>query len=812
MRRPLVILAVGQILGIVGATYLPAPLILGLSGLGTVLVWGGWLYYNDRQLFMLALFLVSWTFGAVHYIWLDGRNNSELTQVLGLNSAPTSSKEQTYQVLISGEIGSPPLVDGDQVRFRLVVEELSQQGEPVLAIQNEEVMVWVRLQGQEEQEKVLAWKRGWKVQMPLELSLPLAATNPGAFDYKQYLYRQHIHWMGSHEGLDGIQLAEKESGQWLQAWFDEQRSRFSARIESLFPEQIAGLVKGMLLGLRTEVPYEIEEDFKRLGLVHILAISGLHVGVLVACIYSSLKWIGMIREVAAGVTLMLLPVYVLLTGAGIPVVRAAIMAGMMLVAVIFRKYTDSLSFLALASLCILLCNPYALFTAGYQLSFVLTWALVVGVSPLRRLLLAPKWISAVMAVTIIAQLASFPLAILHFHQYSLLSAVSNFLLVPIISLIVIPGAFLSLLLSAFPLGEVFAFLPSWIVSTVLTYLLALTEVISQWRFLHWSWRPPSLWWISLYGLICVLVFLVETSVMKSRWRARIVSYSLFLLVCGYAVHPWGTESLRVTFLDVGQGDAIVIETPVGYTMLIDGGGVLPFQKEKWQERRRPQDPGQSVVVPYLTYRGVRQLDLIVLTHGDQDHMGGVFAVMDRFPVKHVLYGGGLDESPEGITLLHQLHEQGSRVEMATDGQSQEVEEGITWTILHPSATEGIEQKGRNDASVVLYLQAYGYQLLFTGDIEAEGEEEIVTKWELTAVDVLKVAHHGSRTSSTSLFMKRVKPQVAIISAGRKNRYGHPAPEVVERIETEGSTLFRTDEHGAITILISEQGMLIETMR
>lgn len=266
----------------------------------------------------------------------------------------------------------------------------------------------------------------------------------------------------------------------------------------------------------------------------------------------------------------------------------------------------------------------------------------------------------------------------------------------------------------------------------------------------------------------------------------------------FPFEPWGTKT-HVTFLDVGQGDCIVIETDQGKTILIDGGGTPNFSKEEWQVHRKPFEVGRDVIVPFLKYRGIREIDTLIISHGDLDHIGGLQAVVSQFPVKRVIRNALRPQSKTEEELMALLIDRGATIVTVFNHDAHLIEEGITWQFLHPSDTEQSIEGTSNHQSVVLLMSIYQHRLLFTGDIEKETEDQLLAQWQLPPVDVLKVAHHGSKTSTQAHWLAHIQPKEAIISCGRKNRYGHPSPIVIQRLQKYQARIWRTDQHGGITI-------------
>lgn len=776
------------------------------AGAAVLLVTVGWAeHYYVRRLLPLFLFMIGLAAGGAHLGWTDEGNRSAIAEAVTVES-------REVRAFVSGMIDSPPEVDGDRLRFILKVYSLAVDGGRVQSIPGERVAVRATLREAREQAFARRWKRGTELAAPVILERPAPARNPGGVDYRLHLYWQRIHWTAKMDGLSRVTV-QPAAFPGIRAAVDDLRGFLGERVELLYPEDTAGLVRGMILGEREAVPPDAEEAFALLGLAHLLAISGLHVGVFVGAIYALLKGLGLTREKAAGIVILFLPLLALLTGAGAPVIRAALMAGLSLLAVILRRWRDGVTFLAVAAWVQLVWNPYQLFQPGFQLSFAVTLALLVAAGPVSRMLPFPwMWLNRLVAVTLVAQLASFPFIIFHFREFSFLSWAVNLVAVPVVSLLVIPLSMAALALGA--VHEGLAYIPAMLSSFVLSALLKGTDPLVRWSGLHPAWSPPPAWWMAAYALVCFQGLIAWTGDVRRRALHRT---AFALMMSGLLAFAWLPDALsrekelRITFLDVGQGDCAVIETPGGQVILVDGGGQLPFPREAWQRRREVYDAGREVVVPYLKYRGIRKIDYLVITHGDADHAGGLAAVAERFPVRRVIVGLHAPGTEMERRLMRVLEDKGAKLFKASRGRGWPLEPGVSWQFLHPGREFSPGGK-TNDHSVVFLLSAYGRTVLMPGDIEEEAEREIAAAWNLPPVDLLKVAHHGSRTSTQPVWLEEVDPVHAVISVGEKNRFGHPSPEVLRRLEERGTMVWRTDRHGAVTVRISPSGkMRVETM-
>lgn len=774
--------------------WLSFPLIFALFLI--TLIAGGWWVYQRWSGFRSLLVATSFLAAAAYMTWIDDHNQSVWSEEL-----------DAMQGQLTGTIALPPDIDGNRVHIELL-SKTWENGGSVFFTEGERVLVQLYLKQEEELAEVRQLRRGDQIQIEVELERPRGKRNPGGFDYRAYLYRNHIHWIARVSSFDDMTLLSS-SGHWLHP-LDRFRDYLGKRIDEVYDEPAAGLVRGMILGERQAVDVRVERGFATLGLLHLLAISGLHVGIVLALCYGGLKQLGMTRERAAAIAILFLPFYALLTGAAPPVIRAALVSVLVLLAVIFRQWKDSVHFLALAAVIMLLWNPYLLFTASFQLSFVISLGIVIGVPIVSKMIpRGPMWLKRTVAVTLVAQLCSFPLLIYYFNQFSLLSGLANLLIVPFVSAIVIPLSFMTVILAA--VAVPLAVLPAGVNTLMIDFVLFVSDQLAAWEALHLVWATPSLMWIGAYfTLLAVAINLYRRRRLlyfrRVTWTVWLFAFTVVILIAYYP-SPWWNRPLTITFLDVGQGDAIVIETPRRQTIVMDAGGTSFFTQELWQERREPFDVGEDIVLPFLRHKGIRTIDYLIMSHGDADHIGGMQALVENIPARYFLRGPDTHEpSVVEQDLITALHLADIPIHRATSGTGWEVEDGVYWQFIQPDP-DRVAPSDRNAQSLVLYIAYRGRSIVLTGDADQAVEEQIIETWKLPPVDVLKAGHHGSDTSTGEKWLEAIQPKVTILSAGENNRYNHPHPDVVERLQRAGSRIYRTDHQGAIVVRVDGKGRM-----
>lgn len=765
------------------------------AGLGRLIVLRRW----KALCIGLVIMIISFLYGTWHAAW----NVSELPEA-GL-------------IELRATINSTVSVNGDRARFHLLLD----------GTKRERIAATIRLSTKHEQQAVLMWHRGDQVRLRGEIALPSGARNFGQFDYADYLAKRRIHRVLTVEGLEHVQW---ESGKrytlsGFLGWIEQYRSLLGDRVEALYPGQQSGFMQGLLIGLRTEMDEALFRRFSDLGLTHIIAISGLHVAIVVGGLLGVMRLFCISRETALLVTLLLIPLYILLSGASPSVVRAGLMGMLALYALLRGILKDALQLLALAAIIMTMWNPYLIYDVSFQLSFLVTAGLITGTSAARLLLpqRGPSWLYNTIAVTVTAQCVSFPLTIAYFNQYALLSGVANFVLVPLFSLIVLPLGYLSLMIS-------FLSMPLAVWMARITGLLndlcfAIMEQLAHLPGLLSIWPSPPIGAVMLF-LACLYALSIgihwsrmqDAELFPSlRRRGLLVSLSSLVIILGwlwvaYGYTTWGSKG-EIAYLDVGQGDAILIRTPRNRTILVDGGGTLRFHKpeEHWRLGNDPYEVGKDLLVPLLKKRGVHRIDYMIVSHGDADHIGGLAAVMEQLPVKRLLFNGTLKDSPAVKTLFGLALDHDVPLYPVHAGMTLQADVDTKLTFLYPFEQSSVSfVDNQNASSVVFHMMMHHASFLFTGDMDAAAERMIVEnqqgQLQLAGVDVLKVAHHGSKTSTSELWLRFWRPKAAVISAGVRNRYRHPSPVVTQRLESYGIAVARTDLHGEVQVKAAKEGL------
>ena len=663
----------------------------------------------------------------------------------------------------------------------------------------------------------------------------------GSFSYRDYLLRRGI--VGEMESPQ-IGLLGRNAGNPVQAALVALADRAEAAIHTLWPAPESALLAGILLGREQEIPDALAQAFNDTGTRHIIAISGFNItllaGVLSAALVNVLN-----RRLVAPVVILLLAFYVALVGADPAVLRAGIMGALTLVAYLAGRQSFALTGLAASGILMTLLNPWALWEPGFQLSFAATLGLIVleprlealaaglvkgigkgaerprrharelagtdgpgqapSVPPVTSVPL-PGWLREALLVSLAAQIATLPITLGTFGRLSLVAPVANLLILPAQALVMELGALATVLALLWrPVGQVVAYL-AWpfaaytigVVQWLGAFPWAAVDLGTAGALLPWLLYPlgAGTWWLAR-----------RPESRGAVWRAlgeRVSDRALLITLVAVCAVIWAGAlrapdgKLHVTFLDVGQGDAILIRTPDGKSILVDGG------------------PDPTLLPAALGRRfapWVRVLDIVALTHPDEDHLAGLVPILRQYRVGLVLDTHLPHNTPTGQAWTAALGGS-TRILYPRAGEILDLGYGVRLQALHPGARplKGTTSDDNNNC-LVLRLSWGKASFLLTGDLGQEGEAYLLRQPGLQlGSTVLKVAHHGAREGTSQAFLQAVRPQIAVISVGAGNRFGHPAPETLSRLQKIGAQVWRTDECGDVEIVTDGERLWVRTGR
>ncbi len=644
----------------------------------------------------------------------------------------------------------------------------------------------------------LSIQPGTRIRAEVLLTEPDLPGNFGEFNYRDYLARQNIFLTDSILS-DQIDIVGYDEQITLSSFFQHIKYGINQRINQLYLPSSRGMIKAMITGDRKEVLPDWTDIFQDAGVMHILAISGLHVGILAIALFFLFR-----RSPAPGgmntyqylMIIFILLAYTAITGFRPSVSRATAMFTIILLAECFNRPYHVYNSLYLAALILLLWQPLYLFDTGFVLSFVITF-FIIFISPIlsEKLNFLPAAIGKPFSISLSAWLGMVPLSAYFFSKISFIAILSNLLVVPLIGIILIL-ALISICLSCLFLPM--AALVASVNEVFINFFVLLIRTFSLLPFAFQYVARPEIILILLYYSILILFFYTlccwpEYSQREKKTRFWLIASLVFILL----FIPLGDadDLLAVHFINVGEGDCILVQTPCRKNILIDGGGTPYYDF----------DVGHHTVIPYLRRKGINRIDLMILTHPDLDHLEGLISILKEMKVKLVMDSGVPYENETYLEFLTLIRlDDTIDYHQASAGDIIRISPDLEFLVLHPARNFAYcDDSYLNNHSIVLKLRYKKTSFLFTGDIEERAEASLLPWKELLECDILKVAHHGSNTSTGQLFIAEAKPEACIISVG-SNQFGHPHREIVERLKDTCGKVFRTDRNG--TILVESNGL------
>jgi competence protein ComEC len=861
-QQPLLYAAIAFAAGILFAARMSHPASWWIAA-ALVLIFSAGLFLKRRQTMVLACGLLALSaLGALTFQVRERPGTSaEVVQLSDGSEVVITGHVVRDGIIRSGKLGTNPA----RQSVDLQTEAISRDGKTIAVQAGVRLNLYyaaekdddLEAEGTREPTTPKQFTYGERLRVVTKLRQPRNFGNPGAFDYRQYLANQGIVALGSArsdeaELLDGF--ARTRAGQLR----SRVRRSLLEKIDSTWQQADAALIAAMLLGDRTGIDRETTLNYQRTGTYHILVVSGLTVGVLAFPLLWLLLRCGVPELVATALTVAATAAYAYVTDGGAPVMRATLMLIFYLVLRLLNRGRAPLNAIGAAALAMLLIDPQALFDASFQLTFLAILAIAgIGVPVLERtslpfgralrhfdsrdydLTLEPRLaqfrldmrligeklapllgktagrlmplvgvrsVLAVYEVVVVSALIQIALALpmaVYFHRAVALGLPANTLIVPAQALLVPPAA-LALALSY--LSASLATVPAMVAAGALHW----TNAVVEWMARMQLWNagladlrvanPEFIW-----ALLAAMAFAAAmVLVRKTRWLsfAGIAGLALTAAaVCLVPPHPQTRPGvLEVTAIDVGQGDSILVVTPEGRTLLIDAGGALGPVATDF-------DYGEEVVSTYLWSRGLTRLDAIALTHAHADHIGGLGSVMRNFRPQE-LWLGVNPETGALHSALATAHEQNIRLVHRTQGEAFRFG-GAQFEILAPPEDWRLAQRPRNNDSLVMLVRHGANTVLLAGDAERRIERLLVEAG-VPRVDLLKVGHHGSATSTSLELLNATTPSYAVISVGFRSPFGHPRPEVLKRLQSARVKTFRTDLMGATSFYLDGKQVTHET--
>ena len=760
------------VLGIFAVDYvkIPLPVLYGIF-LGFLVITGV-LYYKNKRITVVVILFVFFLAGMIRCMQADFIAPNDVSQLIGKSG------------YIQGEVVEIPQVrelaeDKVSVRYIISVANAQVEGKSISASGK------LKVSAMQDKDHPIAGDND-KIALYGEVKALHGYQNPGSLDTVAMLNRQGIR-ADCRAGKNTVEIIEQGKNFFLQ-WIEKSRQSVQKLMEKAMPPADASALFAMLFGGYEGIKPELLAAFTATGIVHILSVSGSHVSLLAGTVHIVGKALRFPPWCIAGMVIVAIAMYAVFSGFTSPVVRSALMGMLAFIALAFNREKDARYSLALTALAILAVTPRLIFDISFELSFMATVGLLYIAPEIKQgLVKLPRFIAENLAITIAAQVSVIPFIAWYFNNVSVSSLLANLVAVPLIEWTIIGG------LAAVLIGVIFPF-GGQILFVACSLMIGFVYFITQ----HIAAIPFGVLYLPSGGLFCGIVYYLllfwlcgyhaeKIPSLRSCWQTKrnVMQIAGICILLLWGSQFFVTQPLRVHFIDVGQGDSILLTTPHGKAVLFDTGGV--------RREFSDFDIGKRVVEPYLRHYGVRELACLCLTHAHEDHAGGAGSLLKDFPVEHVIVGRE-NRSEYAKTLGYSLEKCNAFI-TAYDGQ-QILVDGVKIEVFLPD--EVATMKTGNELSNVFRISYGDFSVLITGDLDSEGEQELIKKHKLNS-SILKVGHHGSRTSSSEAFLQAVQPLYAIISVGFHNSFGHPNPQVLGRLNQCGIKTLRTDQDGAILI-------------
>lgn len=616
-----------------------------------------------------------------------------------------------------------------------------------------------------------------------EFKQPEEARNYKGYNYKQYLKTKKI--IGTVE-LEKVKILKSSNGSFIH----NIQKYIRDTINGTLTDEEGNLLLAILLGDKDKLSEDIQESFKTSNLSHMLAVSGAHVSYIILGLTYVLQNSIIGKKNGKIVCIIFLLAFMAITNFTPSVTRACIMAILTLLSSIIYRKSDVYTNISVAALITLIFNPYSLLDLGFQLSYGGTIGIIIFIKRIQEKKSNSKvinYIKQMALVSIYANIIIIPIMMYHFNTVSFTFIISNIMASPILGIIVITGfLFITTSITVKPLTRLIAIF----IKPILSILIKISQICSKLPFSNILVVTPYMFNVISY--YAIILYCIKSK--KNNKCKIIICLLIVLILINFIIYIF-PQKLRIFFIDVGQGDSTLIITPDKKTVLIDGGGSDSF------------DVGEKVLLPYLLDRRILKIDYVLISHFDTDHCGGILTIMEKVKVKNIIISEQAEHSENYERFKKLMIHKKIRLIEVKKGDKIKIGRYSEFKILFPTSRL-LSENPLNNNSIVAQFNYNNFKMLFTGDIEKLAEQQILKaeKAEIRA-DILKVAHHGSKTSSIPEFIKAVKPKIALIGVGKNNTFGHPNQQTIKNLENIKCRIYRTDLQGEIIIKIDQKGRM-----
>lgn len=616
-----------------------------------------------------------------------------------------------------------------------------------------------------------------------EFKQPEEARNYKGYNYKQYLKTKKI--IGTVE-LEKAKILKSSNGSFIH----NIQKYIKDTINGTLTDEEGNLLLAILLGDKDKLSEDIQESFKTSNLSHMLAVSGAHVSYIILGLTYVLQNSIIGKKNGKIVCIIFLLAFMAITNFTPSVIRACIMAILTLFSSIIYRKSDVYTNISVAALITLIFNPYSLLDLGFQLSYGGTIGIIIFIKRIQEKKSNSKvinYIKQMALVSIYANIIIIPIMMYHFNTVSFTFIISNIMASPILGIIVITGfLFIIASITVKPLTRLIAIF----IKPILSILIKISQICSKLPFSNILVVTPYMFNVISY--YAIILYCIKSK--KNNKCKIIICLLIVLILINFIIYIF-PQKLRIFFIDVGQGDSTLIITPDKKTVLIDGGGSDSF------------DVGEKVLLPYLLDRRILKVDYVLISHFDTDHCGGILTIMEKVKVKNIIISEQAEHSENYERFKKLMIHKKIRLIEVKKGDKIKIGRYSEFKILFPTSRL-LSENPLNNNSIVAQFNYNNFKMLFTGDIEKLAEQQILKteKAEIRA-DILKVAHHGSKTSSIPEFIKAVRPRIALIGVGKNNTFGHPNQQTIKNLENIKCRIYRTDLQGEIIIRIDQKGRM-----
>ena len=805
MRRPLLVVTVGYIIGIIWGLYCKCSIALLYATIIPIYYFMSRIYSfkskNKFRLFSLKRYS--------RYIKIFIKSEVILTLiiisiisnfiVIRQNNKYNNLYCKEKDIVLTGIIVSNPIEKEYKRVYKIKVESLNNN----LKYKNTYLLLNIK------NNSNICLEYGEKVVLKGTFVEPKTKRNYKGFDYKSFLKTKKIYGTVN---VSKVDVVDQNCLNLIYSLSNKIFLDIKNKIQSTFPDKTNNLVLGIMLGYTDELDEDIIQSFRNSNMAHILAVSGMHIS------YITLGLINICNPIIGKrksriIIIFVLIAYMIITGFSPSVVRASIMGSIMLFSKIVHRKNDIWNQMALSLLCILLYNPFLITSLNVLLSYGGTIGIVLFnktiISLLEKIKIKDKkykyrinkkmlnlirYFKETIAMSISVQIIIIPIVIVYFNKISFsflvtsvfisiiigpiivlgfIAIIASFVsvnILKIVSFLLIPNLQILELLSK--IGEKLAFSKIYVATPSFFEIIAFYVFIFSLNFVHkiYSIKNPTLFEYRVRNIISLIKYRIKQN--KKKYVSLMLILCSFIFLINLFPH-----NLTIHFIDVGQGDSTLIITPMKQSIIIDGGGSLDEN----------YDVGKSTLLPYLLNRKITKLDYIIISHFDQDHVGGLFTIMEELQVKKVIISKQGEDSENFQKFKKIVNEKKIKVIVVGKGKKIKIEKNLYIDILWPDNAKLISENILNNNSIVCKLYYDNFSMLFTGDIEEIAENQILESYkdkvQILNSTILKVGHHGSKTSSTQEFLDVVKPKIALIGVGENNTFGHPNDDVLERLKS-----------------------------